>query len=299
MPSDFPYGGQAVIHGVMIRGRSGMAVACRRRDGTVRLHTEQIKPLTSRHRLLALPFIRGTPALLDALALGFRSLIWSADAAVQDEGHKPINPLFYALTIAISLVIAIVLFGLVPSGVVPKFTQNVVALNFLEGLVRMALFLLYVLAIMQMKDIQRLFQYHGAEHKVVNAFEAGAPLSEASRFSPIHRRCGTNFIATVILVGIVVHLAFGWPPWYWRYPIRILSLPIIAGISYEVLRAAGKRPDSRLYAALVWPGLLLQRLTTREPTEQQLEVARKALEAVIETDSRAPEARQQEREKTP
>jgi len=293
LPSDFPYGGQAVIHGVMIRGRSGLAVACRKQDGGVVLRTEQIRPLTTRHKILGLPFIRGTPALFDALVMGFRSLIWSAEAALEDEGQKPVNPAVWVLTIGVSLAIGIVVFVLLPSGIIPKFTRNPFALNALEGGVRMIFFLVYLVAIMQLKDVQRLFEYHGAEHKVVNAFESGAPLSDPARFSRIHRRCGTNFLAAVILVGIVVHLAFGWPQWHIRLLSRLAALPLIAGISYELLRAAGKRPDSRLYGALVWPGLMLQRLTTREPDEQQLEIARKALEAVIETDNQAPAAAQQ------
>jgi uncharacterized protein YqhQ len=283
LPSDIPYGGQAVINGVMIRGRSAMAIACRLGDGSIRTHAEPIRPLAARSRLLSLPLIRGTPALIDALVMGFRALIWSADLATADEGHKPVSKGMWWLTIAGATAIGIVVFVLLPSIVVPKVRQSALASNIIEGAIRMAVFIVYVLLIMRMREIQRIFQYHGAEHKVVNAFEAGEHSGNPG-FSRIHRRCGTNFIATVIVVGIVVHLAFGWPAWYWRVPIRILSLPIIAGISYELLRAAGKRPNSRLHALLVAPGLLIQRLTTKEPTPDQIEVAQAALDTALSAD---------------
>lgn len=309
MPSDIPYGGQAVINGVMIRGRSAMAIACRLADGSIRTHAEPIRPLSARSRFLSLPVIRGTPALIDALVIGFRALIWSADLATADEGHKPVSKGMWWLTIAGATAIGIVVFVLLPSLVVPHIGHShlpaspggggaanapggpggasgwwpAFVSNIVEGAIRMAVFLVYVLLIMRMREIQRIFQYHGAEHKVVNAFEAGAHSGDPG-FSRIHRRCGTNFIATVIVVGIVVHLAFGWPAWYWRLPIRIASLPIIAGISYELLRAAGKRPNSRLYALLVAPGLVIQRLTTKEPTPDQIEVAQAALDAALSAD---------------
>lgn len=286
MPSDFPYGGQAVINGVMIRGRGTMSIACRLGDGAIRTHSEPVKPLAARSWWLRLPFIRGTPALIDALSLGFRALIWSADVAVASEGGKPAGKATWWLTIIGASAIGIVVFVLLPSLMVPRIRHSPLASNVVEGVVRMAVFLAYVLVIMRMKEIQRIFQYHGAEHRVINAFEAGEQ-SDNSRFSRIHRRCGTNFIATVIVVGIVVHLAFGWPPWYWRLPIRILSLPIIAGISYELLRAAGRHPTSGLFAILVAPGLLIQRFTTREPGPDQVEVAQAALNAVLAADTNA------------
>jgi uncharacterized protein YqhQ len=286
MPDKFPYGGQAVIEGVMIRGRGHVAVACRIPSGDIKLHTEPIRPLTSRSRFLSLPFVRGTPALLDALRLGFSSLLYSANVALQAEGQKPLSKRAYGVTIAASLVFAVIVFVLLPSLLVPRMNAGVFLPNLAEGLIRNAVFVIYILIIFRLPQIRKLFQYHGAEHKVVNAFEAEADLSEAGRFSTIHPRCGTDFIAMVVVVGILVHFLIGWPSWPVRLATRILAIPVIAGISYEILRLAGRRPHSRLLRALVSPGLWLQRLTTAQPDDRQVEVAKAALTSILDLEQR-------------
>ena len=284
-----PYGGQAVIEGVMIRGQSSMATACRLPNREIRVHKETLRPLTTRHRLLSLPIIRGTPALIEALTIGFRSLMWSANQALEGEGQKPVSNLGYTLTISVALVFGIGFFILLPSLAVGRVTHHPFGKNLAEGMLRIAMFIGYVLVISRMRDIKRLFEYHGAEHKVVNAWEAGEPLelNRMTGYSVIHRRCGTSFILMVFAVSIVAHALLGWPAWHWRLLSRLALLPVIAGISYEIVRWSGRRPHSRLIAVLVAPGLWLQRMTTREPTEDQIEVAARAMREVLEAEAPA------------
>jgi len=283
---DFCYGGQAVIEGVMIRGRRGYATACRLPSGEIQVSRHHWKSLTERHRLLRVPILRGTPALIDALVIGYRSLMASADVAARGEGIAPPTPVQYGLSIAAALAIAIGGFVLAPSAVIPRLPLNALALNFLEGIVRLVFFLLFLLAASLMPDMRRVFQYHGAEHKVINAFEGTGRYGEelARDYGTIHQRCGTSFIFMVLFVGILVHAAVGWPVWYWRLLSRLLLLPIVAGLSYELVKLAGKHKSSLVLRILVAPGMWLQKITTREPARDQVEVAIRALQGALALD---------------
>jgi len=282
-----PYGGQAVIEGVMIRGPRHVATACRVAPDRIVVKTEPTRSLLTRYPRLNIVFIRGTPGLIDALTIGFRSLIYSANLAIEAEGQKPPSPWYFALSIVVALVFGIGLFVLLPSAVIGRLTHNSFVLNVLEGAVRAMIFVAYVGVIGRMAEVKRLFRYHGAEHKVVNAYEAGRPLTAASEFSVIHRRCGTGFIFNVILVGILVHAVLGWPSFAMRLLSRILVLPIIAGIAYELTRLAGRYGDSLIVRALIAPGMWLERLTTAEPTPDQIEVAQQAMRGALEAEGAA------------
>ena len=283
----FSYGGQAVIEGVMIRGRKGYATAFRLADGGLEVAQQTWVPLTQRHRLLRLPIIRGTPALIDALIVGYRTLIASADVAARGEGIKPPSAFHYALSIAFALVIAIGGFVLLPSAVIPKLHLNALLLNLIEGAIRFIVFVGFILTVSLMPDMRRVFQYHGAEHKVINAFEATGRYGqeEAKNHGTIHQRCGTSFIFMVLFVGILVHAVVGWPEWQWRLLSRLLLLPVVAGISYELVKLAGAHKSSLLMRFIVAPGMWMQRITTRRPTEDQVEVAISALEGALALDA--------------
>jgi uncharacterized protein YqhQ len=287
------YGGQAVIEGVMIRGRTRMATACRLPNGEIVVREEPVNSLMTRRPWLNRPFLRGTPALVDALMIGYRSLMWSADLALEAEDQKPSNPLWMWLTVFVSVAIGVGVFIIGPTWAVGWIHANAFWSNVFEGLLRLAMFIVYVLAISLMRDIRRLFRYHGAEHKVVNAFEAGhgsdgrISLEDAQKFGTIHPRCGGSFLLLFFVIAIVVHMFLGWPSWPIRIASRVLLIPVIAGIAYELIRLAGRNRESLLLRILVTPGLWLQRLTTGEPTDDQIEVAAKAMEAVVQAEQTA------------
>ncbi|HUT75260.1 MAG TPA: DUF1385 domain-containing protein [Armatimonadota bacterium] len=269
----------------MIRGPRHVATACRVADDNIAVNVEPTRSLLTRYPRLNLPLVRGTPALIDALSIGFRSLIHSANLAVEAEGQKPVSGWYFNLSIAAAFVLGVGLFVLAPSAAIHRVTTNSFALNALEGLARGLLFVIYVLIIGRLRDIRRLFRYHGAEHKVVNAYEAGRPLSAADEFSVIHRRCGTGFIFNVIVVGVLVHAVLGWPSLWVRLASRVAVLPLVAGIAYELTRLAGRHGDSLVVRALIAPGMWLERLTTAEPTPDQIEVARRAMEAALQAEA--------------
>jgi len=286
----FSYGGQAVIEGVMIRGRKGYATAFRLATGEIEVAKHPWKPLSTRHRLLSLPIIRGTPALIEALVIGYRALIASADAVSRGEGIKPPSAWHYGLSIALALALAIGGFVLLPSAVVPPAHQHSLAgtlgKNLLEGVIRLIVFVLFILAASRLSDMRRVFQYHGAEHKVIHAYEGTGryTVEETAPFRTLHQRCGTSFIFMVLFVGILVHAVMGWPPLAWRLASRLLVLPVVAGIAYELIKLAGARKSSLLLNILVAPGMWLQKITTREPTPDQVEVAVRALDGALELD---------------
>jgi uncharacterized protein YqhQ len=282
-----PYGGQAVVEGVMIRGPRHVATACRAADGGIVVNLEPTRSLLLRYPRLNIAFIRGTPGLIDALTIGFRSLIYSANLAVASEGKATPSPWYFSLSIILALAFGIGFFVLLPSAGISRLGRVVHSsflLNAVEGFLRLALFVAYVAVIGRMKEIQRLFQYHGAEHKVVNAYEAGRALTDADQFSVIHRRCGTGFIFNVILVGILVHAVMGWPSFALRLASRVLVLPVIAGLAYELTRLAGKYGNTLIVRALIAPGMWLERLTTAEPTPDQVEVAQAAMQAALDAE---------------
>lgn len=283
----FSYGGQAVIEGVMIRGRKGYATAFRLADGGIEVQQHRWEPLTRRHRLLSLPIIRGTPALVDAMMIGYRSLMASADVAARGEGIKPPSPVHYALSIVTAIAIALGGFVLGPSAVIQRLHAGWVVNNLVEGGIKAVAFVGFILLVSLMSDMRRVFQYHGAEHKVINAFEATGRYGqeEADRYRTLHQRCGTSFIFTVLVVGIFVHALVGWPTSIAvRLGTRLLLLPIVAGVAYEIIRLAGAHKSSRLLGMMVAPGMWLQRITTRQPGDDQVEVAIKALEGALELD---------------
>ncbi len=273
----------------MIRGRHGYATAFRLGDGGVEVQQHRWEPLTRRHRLLRLPILRGTPALIDALIIGYRSLMASADIAAREEGIKPPSPFHYALSIASAIAVVILGFVLAPSAIINHLHLHPILLNLIEGLVRMVFFVIFIMLAALMPDMRRVFQYHGAEHKVINAFETTGSYGpeQADQYRTLHQRCGTSFIFTVLVVGILVHALFGWPTIWMRLASRLIALPIIAGLAYEIIKLAGAHKSSRLLGTLVAPGMLLQRITTRQPTPDQIEVAIRALDGALELD-RAP-----------
>jgi uncharacterized protein YqhQ len=286
---DAPIGGQAVLEGVMMRGVSTWAVAVRNPDGEIEVTSEPIVSWAKRHRILRWPVIRGVVALAESLKIGFRALAISANAQIpeDEEGEKEeIGGWMWGLTIAFSLALAIGLFFVVPVGatsLIKDWLGSALLFWLVEGILRTAIFIGYIVAISRLRDLRRVFEYHGAEHKTISTFEAGDELTpqRAKLYSRLHPRCGTSFLLIVMVLAIFVFAPIGLPAWYWLLASRILGIPLIAGLSYEVIKWAGKNRSKRWVRAVMWPGLMLQNLTTREPDEEQLEVAIRSLEAVL------------------
>jgi uncharacterized protein YqhQ len=324
---DAPVGGQAVLEGVMMRGVSNWAVAVRKpsaeqlaegeRDaeeaalGEIEVSTFPLESALKRHRLLRLPIVRGVVALGGSLVIGFRALEVSANAQLPPEpkderedsadgsaggdgeagsGPEEIPKAVWAGTVLVALVFAIVLFFLIPVGLT-SLIKDQLGSSFLfwliEGVLRTSIFLGYMLLLSRIRDLRRVFEYHGAEHKTISCFEAGLPLTpvNAQRFSRLHPRCGTSFLLVVMIVAIFVFAPIGLPAWYWLVATRILGVPLIAGISFELIKFAGRNRSRPWVRAVMWPGLKLQLLTTREPDLDQLAVAIAALEAVLERET--------------
>jgi len=287
-------GGQAVLEGVMMRGPSNWSVAVRKPDGDIAQVSQPIVSPMTRHWLLRLPVIRGVIALGESLAIGFRALAISANYAAQEEGEDgevttelTRGQLIFAFAIAIGF--AVLLFKVGPALLTNWIGIEAGWFVIVEGLIRVTVFVLYLALISLLPDLRRVFQYHAAEHKAINAYEAGEELEPArvQKFSLIHPRCGTAFLLWVMVIAIFVFAFFGRPVWYWLIATRILLLPVIAGIAYELIRFAGKHTDNRILMTLLAPGLWLQRLTTREPTLDQLEVSIRALREVLEREGRS------------
>jgi uncharacterized protein YqhQ len=289
-----PIGGQAVLEGVMMRGPSNWSLAVRKPDGEIAQVNREIQSVMLRHRFFRLPVIRGIVALGESLAIGFRALAISANYAAQEEGDDEEvsteigrGALIFAFVIAIG-------FALLLFKVTPALITNWLPIGstggfvVIEGLIRVTLFIAYLGVISLLPDLRRVFQYHAAEHKAINAYEAGDELlpDRVQRYSLIHPRCGTAFLLWVMVIAIFVFAFFGRPTWYWLIASRILLLPVIAGIAYELIRFAGKHTDNRVLMTLLAPGLWLQRLTTREPSLDQLEVSIRALKDVLQREGR-------------
>ncbi|MFZ5820827.1 MAG: DUF1385 domain-containing protein [Chloroflexota bacterium] len=270
------YGGQAVIEGVLMRGQKAMAIAMRAPDGQIVTHKEELATVY-RSGITKIPFVRGIILLWDALGLGMRALTISANTQT-GEDEKLEGPALY-LTLGLSLTLGIGLFFLLPAGVGHMAEAwlgwNVWWNNLLEGVVRLLLLVGYIWAIGFMPDIRRVFAYHGAEHKTINAYESGAELTPESvaKFSREHARCGTAFLLTLVLLSILVFTALGPLPVFWRLASRVLFIPVLAGVAVEYIRWTANHLDSRLVRWMVKPNLALQSLTTREPDLQMLEVA--------------------------
>lgn len=276
-------GGQAVIEGVMMRGPKLTATAVRDPNGKIQVDVNPVHSITERFPILKRPMLRGSVALIESLVIGMKSLSYSAQMA-GDEDEK-LTDREMAGTIVFALVLASILFIAIPTGAAKFFhdiTSDPFCLNLLEGFLRLAIFLLYIWGISRMKDISRVFQYHGAEHKTIHCYEAGLPLTveNVQKFSRLHPRCGTNFLLIVMLVSIFVFAFLGWPSLAERIASRILLLPVVAGISYELIRLAG-RSDNAIIQTAIKPGLWLQYLTTRPPEDDMVEVAIESLKAVL------------------
>ncbi len=277
---DAPVGGQAVLEGVMMRGISVWAVAVRNPEGEVEIDSEPLKPWAQRHRIWRLPILRGVVALGESLKIGFRALGISANAQLEEDedGEKEeIGGWIWGLTIVLSLAMAVGLFFVVPVGLT-SLIKDQLGSPFLfwlvEGVLRTAIFIGYIVAISRLRDLRRVFEYHGAEHMTIACYEAGQPLTveHARRFPRLHPRCGTSFLLVVMLVAVFVFAPLGLPAWYLLLASRIVGIPLVAGISFEVIKWAGKNRRKRWVQAVIWPGMQLQKLTTREPDLSQLAV---------------------------
>lgn len=279
-------GGQAVIEGVMMRGPELTATAVRTPEGKIELSSRPVNSISDRYPILKKPLLRGCVSLIESLVIGIRSLGYSAQMAGEEEEQLSDREL--AGTIVFAFVLAAVLFIAIPTGAAKLFhsiTEDPVFLNLMEGLLRLFIFIAYIVGISRMKDIQRVFQYHGAEHKTIACFEAGEALTveNAMKHTRFHKRCGTSFLLIVMLVSIFVFAFLGWPSLIERIVSRIVLLPVVAGISYEIIRFSANS-DNCLLGWAVKPGLWLQRLTTREPEPDMLEVAIESAKAVLPAD---------------
>lgn len=269
------YGGQAVIEGVMMRGPSRMAIAVRRPDGEIAIHQEEVKSVLQRYSVLRLPVLRGMVALVETMSMGIGALMYSANQAMPDE--EQLSKKEMALTSGVGIVLALGIFVAVPTlitSLVKSWHAQPAIVTTVEAILRLGMFVGYLVTISLMKDIQRVYQYHGAEHKVINTFEAGAPLTveSARTFSREHKRCGTSFLLYVVVISIAVFSLMKFDSILIRMVSRLALMPVVAGISYEVIRLMGKY-DNGLTTLISRPGMWLQGLTTREPDDSQLEVA--------------------------
>jgi uncharacterized protein YqhQ len=283
MSASVKVGGQAVIEGVMMRHLDRLAIAVRKPDKQIFVHQETLFPVGKKYPVLKLPILRGMVAFVEALILGTRALTISANQAFEEE-EEQLSGWQMTFTILVALALGISLFFFLPTVLVRLMSGNVAArplvLNLLEGAVRISIFLAYILIISRMSDIQRVFQYHGAEHKAISCLEAGEDLTinNARKFSSLHPRCGTSFLLLVMVVSILLFSFFGWPSLLQRLLLRLALLPLVAGISYEIIQLAGRY---KIFCYLTAPGLWLQRLTTRDPDDRQIEVALRALQSVL------------------
>jgi uncharacterized protein YqhQ len=299
-----PIGGQAVLEGVMMRGPSAWSVAVRKPDGEIAEVNRPISSFLLRHRWARIPVVRGVFALGESLAIGFKALAISANYAAQEEGEDGEDvqtelsrgQLLFAFGIAIGF--ALLLFKVSPALITNWLPiESTGWFVVVEGLLRVTIFILYLVLVGLMPDLKRVFQYHAAEHKAINAYEAGDPLEPEAvqRHSLIHVRCGTAFLLYVMVIAIFVFAFVGQPGWFWLIASRILLLPVIAGIAYEVIRFAGNHPRNPVLRTILAPGLWLQRLTTRAPSLDQIEVSIRALREVLRLEGRlTPEERKVE-----
>jgi len=300
-------GGQALIEGVMMRGSKGVATAVRKEDGEIVIDIDNSLPYTKRYKILGIPVLRGFISLIDSLVVGIRTLNYSA-SFFEDEGEaskfdnwfkgkfkEKSNDIIIGFSLILSLMFSVLLFFILPTVAANIFKKlnvtNTVQLNIIEGVIRVLIFLLYIYFIGKLEDISRVFQYHGAEHKTIFCYENNEKLTpeNAKKYGRLHPRCGTNFLFLVMIVSIIVFSLTGWSSIWERIAYRIILLPVISGITYELIKWMGKS-DSKLSKVLAYPGLMLQKITTKEPDLMQLEVAIKALmaaegiEEVIEDD---------------
>lgn len=281
--TDLAVGGQAVIEGVMMRDAHRTATAVRLPNGEIDVETRMVSSIRDRYPVLNLPLIRGSVIMVESLIIGMRALSFSAQAAGEEDEQMTKKEI--AMTILFALVLASILFIVIPTGaahLAAAYTDDPVVFNLIEGGIRLMVFLLYIWGISFMGGIRRVFQYHGAEHKTIHCYEAGEALTveNVQKFPRLHPRCGTNFLLIVMVVAIVFHVFFGWPDLWLRILSRLAILPVVAGVSYEIIRFAG-RSENHLVHILITPGLWLQYLTTRPPADEMVEVAIESLKAVL------------------
>jgi uncharacterized protein YqhQ len=302
---DAPVGGQAVLEGVMMRGVSTWALAVRKAvpedrneegeldpergaHGEIEIQSFPLVSWTKRHRVFRWPVIRGVVALAESMKIGFNALSISANAQIPED-EEPISSGMWFGTVVAALALAIGLFFVIPVGLtslIKDQLNSAVLFWTVEGIVRTAIFLTYIWLLSRIRDLRRVFEYHGAEHKVISCYEADLPLTpeNAQRFTRLHPRCGTSFLLIVMIVAIFVFAPIGLPAWYWLVASRILGVPLIAGLSFEVIKWAGRNRRKPWVRTVMWPGLMLQKLTTREPDHEQLEVAIAAMQAVLDVE---------------
>ncbi len=294
-------GGQALIEGVMMRGPEKISIAVRKPDGEIELKVDELDTLGMKYKFFRLPFLRGVVGLIEAMMIGTKALMYSAEFFEEEEVEEPKITLFQKIfkdkaadaemvfALILSMVLAVGIFMILPSFITNVFKnviKNPIMLNLLEGVFRISLFLIYVIWVSKLEDVKRVFEYHGAEHKSIHCYENEMPLTveNVKKFPILHGRCGTSFLFMVMIISIFVLSFFGWPSPLQRVLIRIVMFPVIAGISYEINRIIG-RSSSKLCYALSYPGLMIQKLATvKEPDESQIQVAIDALLAVIPTD---------------
>ena len=281
--TDLAVGGQAVIEGVMMRDAHRTATAVRLPNGDIDVETRTVSSIRDRYLVLNLPLIRGSVIMVESLIIGMRALSFSAQAAGEEDEQMTKKEI--AMTILFALVLASILFIVIPTGaahLAAAYTDDPIVFNLIEGGIRLMVFLLYIWGISFMGGIRRVFQYHGAEHKTIHCYEAGEALTveNVQKFPRLHPRCGTNFLLIVMVVAIVFHVFFGWPDLWLRILSRLAILPVVAGVSYEIIRFAG-RSENHLVHILITPGLWLQSLTTRPPADALVEVASESLQAVL------------------
>lgn len=293
-------GGQAVIEGVLMRSPNSYAIAIRQPQGSIHIKKEYLPKITDRYPSLNKPLLRGVLILFQMLFLGLKALNYSANILIQAEENKAkektkekppeLSPLVMGITLAAAFGLGFLIFFFLPLYLTElakealPMLENRFAFNLADGLLRVAIFILYIMGISLLKDIKRIFQYHGAEHQAVHTFEAGKKLSieNARKYSPCHPRCGTGFLLLVMVVSILIFtLIPRESPFYIKLLLRLAALPLIAGASYELIRLASRRKEGLFFSLVVWPCLLLQRLTTRKPSDEQLEVSLKALEETL------------------
>jgi uncharacterized protein YqhQ len=283
---DAPVGGQAVLEGVMMRGISTWAVAVRKPDGAIEVESSPLVSWTKRHRVYRWPLIRGVVALIESLSIGLRALTISANAQLPEEEQRMSGGVWIGTVVVVALCFAVGLFFVVPVSVTSVIKHQLgssVAFWAVEGVLRTAIFLGYLVLLARIRDLRRVFQYHGAEHKVISCYEASDELTpeRAKLYSRLHPRCGTSFLLVVMIVAIFVFAPIGLPAWWVLVLTRILGVPVIAGLSFELIKWAGRNRRRRWVQAVMYPGLQLQRLTTSEPDLDQLAVAIAALNAVL------------------
>jgi uncharacterized protein YqhQ len=290
-------GGQAVIEGVMMRGPGKIAVAVRKPNGEIEVKVDDNVPVTKRHKLFGIPIVRGAVSLIESMVIGIKALTYSAsffdepeeedkfDKFLKDKLGDKTDDVIIGFSMVVSFAIAIGLFFILPTfaaSIIKKLTKNPILINLLEGVLRIVIFFFYLFFISKMKEIQRVFEYHGAEHKSIFCYEAELELTpeNAMKFDTLHPRCGTNFMLIVMVISIVIFSFLGWPSLLWRILSRVILLPVVAGVSYEVLKWFG-RSESTFAKVMMYPGMKLQRLTTRTPDASQVEVAIASLKAVL------------------